>query len=94
MKVPLGEIKKNLQENNRAGKEDKIQTDDLEHKEEISIQPVQKEETKIFKKEERLRNLWDISKHAKIWIIGMSEGEEEEHEKWKLTWKNNERKLP
>ena len=66
MKVPLGEIKKNLQENNRAGKEDKIQTDDLEHKEEISIQPVQKEETKIFKKEERLRNLWDISKHAKI----------------------------
>ena len=66
MKVPLGEIKKNLQENNRAGKEDKILTDDLEHKEEISIQPVQKEETRIQKKEDSIRSLWNIPKHTNI----------------------------
>ena len=37
---------------------------------------------KEFKKknEDRLRNLWDISKHANIWIIGMPGEEEEEQE--------------
>ena len=33
-----------------------------------------------FKKNESLRRLWDISKSANIWIIGMPEGEEEEQE--------------
>ena len=36
MKVTLSEIKNNPQETNREGKEAKIQTNDLEHKEEIN----------------------------------------------------------
>ena len=66
MKVILREIKKNLQGTNSKGKEAGIQINDLKHKEEINIQPEQKKETKIQKKknEERLRNLWDISKCA------------------------------
>ena len=32
------------------------------------------------KNEERLRNLQDILKRSNIWIIGVSEGEEEEQE--------------
>ena len=47
-----------------------IQIKDLEQKEEINIQPEQNEETRIQKNEEMLRNLWDISKHANIRIIG------------------------
>ena len=37
MKVTLSKIKNNLQETNRDGKEARIQTNDLEHKEEINI---------------------------------------------------------
>ena len=39
-----------------------IQINDLEHKEEMNIQPEQKEETRILKNEESIRRLWDISK--------------------------------
>ena len=49
----------------------------MEQKEEINIQPEQKEELK--KNEDSIR-LWDISKSANIRIIGMPEGEEEEQE--------------
>ena len=42
MKVILSEIKKNLQGTNSEGEEARIQINDLEHKEEISIQPEQK----------------------------------------------------
>ena len=59
MKFTLSEIKKNLQETNSEGKEARIQINDLEHREEINIQPEQKEETRIQKNEERLRNLQD-----------------------------------
>ena len=38
------------------------------------------EETRIQKNEERLRNLWDISKRTNIQIIGVPEGEEGEQE--------------
>ena len=48
--VTLRRLKKNLQGTNSEGKEARIQINDLEHKEEISIQPEQKEETRIFKK--------------------------------------------
>ena len=47
MKVTLSEIKKNLQETNSGGDEARIQINDLEHKEEISIQPEQQEEKRI-----------------------------------------------
>ena len=41
MEATLSEIKKNLQGTPREGKEAGIQTNDLEHKEEINIQPEQ-----------------------------------------------------
>ena len=40
----------------------------------------QKEETRIQKKEERLRNLWDNFKHSNIQILGVTEGIEEEQD--------------
>ena len=52
----------------------------MEYKEEINVQPEQKEETRIQKNEERLRNLWDNFKHSNIRIIGVPKGEEEEQE--------------
>ena len=47
VKVTLSEIKKNSQETNSEGKKAGIQVNDLEHKEEINIQPEPKEETRI-----------------------------------------------
>ena len=52
----------------------------LDQKEEINIQPEQNEETRIQKNKERLRNLQDYFKCSNIWIIGVSEREEEEQE--------------
>ena len=49
MKVTLSKIKKNLQGTNSEGEEAGIQINELEHKEEISIQPEQQEETRIQK---------------------------------------------
>ena len=42
------EIKENVQGTNSDGKEIRTQINDLEQKEEISIQPEQNEETRIF----------------------------------------------
>ena len=64
MKVILSEIKKNPQGINSEGEEARIQINNLEHKEERSIQPEQQEETRIQKNEDSIRSLWDISKHA------------------------------
>ena len=50
----------------------------MDQKEERNIQPEKNEETRIWKNEERLRNLQDILKHANIWILAVPEGEEEE----------------
>ena len=77
MKVTLSEIKTNPQETNRGGKEAGFQTNHLEHKEGINIQPEQEEEKTIQKtktktkqnkekNKDRLRNLWDTSKCADI----------------------------
>ena len=44
MKATLSAIKKNLQGTNSGGKEAGTQINDLEHKEEINIQPEQQEE--------------------------------------------------
>ena len=94
MKALLRGIKKNPQETNSEGKEAGIQVNELEYKEEVNIQPEQKEKTRIQKNEESLRRIWDISKRANIWIIEKPEGEEEEQELENLFEKNNERKLP
>ena len=50
MKVTLSEIKKNLQVTNSGGDEAENQINDLEHKEEKSIQSEQQEEKTIKKK--------------------------------------------
>ena len=64
----------------KGGKETGTQINDLEQKQEINMQLEQNEETRIQKKEERLRNLWDTFKCFNIWIIGLPEGEEQEQE--------------
>ena len=62
MKAVQSEIKQNIQVTNSEGKETGPQINDLEQKEEISIQLEQNEETRILKKmrgeaEEPLRQL-------------------------------------
>ena len=66
VKAMQSEIKKNIQGTNSEGKETRTQINDLEQKEEINIQPEQKEETRIQKSEERLRNLWENFTHTNI----------------------------
>ena len=60
------EIKENVQGINSEGKETRTQINDLELKEEVSIQLEQYEEMRITKNEERLRNLRDNFKHFNI----------------------------
>ena len=66
VKAMQSEIKRNIQGTKSEGKETRTHMNDLEQKEEINIQPKQKEETRIQKIEERLRNLWDNYKHYNI----------------------------
>ena len=66
VKAVQSEIKQNIQVTNSEGKETGPQINDLEQKEEISIQLEQNEETRIQKNEERLRNLWDNLKPSNI----------------------------
>ena len=80
MKALLREIKKNPQETNSEGEEAGTQINNLEHKEEINIQPEEQEGKRIQKNKESLRRLWDISKRANIQVIKVPEGEEEQQE--------------
>ena len=80
VKAMKSEIKENVQGTNSDGKETRMQINGLEQKEEINSQPEQNEETRIQKKEERLRNLWDNFICSNIQIIWVPEGEEEEQE--------------
>ena len=77
VKAMKSEIKKNVQGTNSDAKETGTQSNGVHQKEERNIQPEKNEETRIWKNEERLRNLQDILKRSNIWIIGVS-GEEEE----------------
>ena len=65
MRSMQSEIKENEQGTNSDGKETRTQNS-LEQKEERDIEPEQNEETRIQKKEKRLRNLWDNFKHSNI----------------------------
>ena len=56
----------------------KLGLNTVDQKEERNIQPEKNKETRIWKNEERLRNLQDILKRSNIRIIGVPEGEEEE----------------
>ena len=78
MKPMLRETKENVQGTNSDGKETGTQSNGVDQKEERNIQPEKNEETRIWKNEERLRNLQDISKRSNIRIIGVPEGQEEE----------------
>ena len=71
-------MKQNIQGTNSDRKETRTQSNDLEQKEKVNIQPEQNEETRIQKREESLTNLWDNLKHSSIRIIRVPEGEEEE----------------
>ena len=64
MKVTLSEIKKNLPGTNSGRDEARNQINDLEHKEEKSIQSELQEEKRIQKNKDRIRSLGDISKHT------------------------------
>ena len=94
MKATQSEIKQNVQGTNTDRKEIGTQNNDLEQKKEINIHPEEKEETRIQKSEERLRNLWDNLKHSNIRIIGVPEGEQQEQEIENLFEKKNEGELP
>ena len=59
-------------------KETGTQINGVDQKEKINIKPEQNEETRIWKNEDRLRNLQDILKCPNIRIRGVPEGEEEE----------------
>ena len=80
MKDTQNEIKQNIQGTKSDRKETRTQSNNLELKEEINIQLEQKEETRIQKSEERLRNLWDNLKQSNIQIIRVLEGEEQQQE--------------
>ena len=94
MKVTLSEIKKNLQGTNSGRDEARNQINDLEHKEEKSIQSELQEEKRIQKNKDRIRSLGDISKHTNSWIIGVPEGEEEAQEIENLFEKIMKEKFP
>ena len=73
MKAMLSEIKENVQGTNSDRKETGTQINSVDQKEETTNQNRMKKQE--FKKMRR-----DIFKHSNIWIIGVSEGEEEEQE--------------
>ena len=79
IKATQSVIKKNIQGNN-TGKETGAQINALEQQEEINIKLDQMEETRIQKYEDKLRNLWQNFQHSNIWMIAVTEGEEEEQE--------------
>ena len=94
MRAMLSEIKENVQGTNSDGKETQTQVNSVEQKEERNIQPEHNEETRIQRKEEMLRNLWDIFKCSNIQIIGVPEGEEEEKDIENLFEKIMKENLP
>ena len=66
MKAMPRETKENVQGTNSDAKETGTQNNGVDQKEERNIQPKKDEETRIWKNEERLRNLQDILKRPNI----------------------------
>ena len=64
MKDTQNEIKQNIQGTNSDRRETRTQSNELEQKEKINIQPKQNEETRIQKSEETLTNLWGNLKQS------------------------------
>ena len=86
MKAIQNKIKENIQGTNSEGKETRTQINDLEQKEEINIHPEQNEQTKIFKNEKRLKNLWNDFKCSNIQIITVPEEEQEQEIENLFVW--------
>ena len=63
MKAMLRETKENVQGTNSEAKETGTQINGVDQNKERNIQQEKNEETRIWKNEERLRNLQDILKH-------------------------------
>ena len=80
MKITQTEIKQNIQGTKSDRKETRTQSNDLEQKEKVNIQPEQNEETRIQKSEEKLTNLWCNLKRSNIRIIEVPEGEQQQQE--------------
>ena len=78
MKETQNAIKQNIQGTSHDRKETRMQSNDLEQKEEINSQQEQNEETRSHKSEESLTNLWDNLTHSNIWIIGVPEREQQQ----------------
>ena len=78
MKDTQDEIKQNIQGTNHDRMETRTQSNDLEQKEKINIQPEQNEETRIQKSEDSLT--LGQPECSNIWIIGVPEGEEQQQE--------------
>ena len=57
VKAIQSELRENIQGTNNEGKEARIQVNNSEQKEEINMCPEEKEQTRIQKNEEQLRNL-------------------------------------
>ena len=66
MKAMLRETKENVQGTNSEAKDTGTQINGVDQKEERNIPPEKNEETRIWKNEERLRNLQDIFKRSNI----------------------------
>ena len=66
MKPMLRETKENVQGTNRDAKETGTQINGVDQKEQRNIQPEKNDEIRIWKNEERLRNLQDILKRSNI----------------------------
>ena len=66
MKPIVRETKENVQGTNSDAKETGTHINGVDQKEERNMQPEKNVETRIWKNEERLRNLQDILKHYNI----------------------------
>ena len=66
VKAMQSEIKENVQGTNSDEKETGTQINGVDQKEDTNIQPEKNEETRTWKNEERLRNLWDNFKYSNI----------------------------
>ena len=80
VKAMKSEIKENVQGTNSDRKETRTQSNGLEQKEKLNIHPEQNKETRIWKSEETLTNLWNNLKHSNIRIIEAPEGEKQQEE--------------
>ena len=94
MKDTQNEIKQNIQGTNSDRKETRTQSNDLEQKEEINIQPKPNEETRIQKKWRGARESLGQPEAFQYWNYRAARRRRTKARNWKLIWTNNKGKLP